>query len=300
MSFSRELKTQLCEIKTPECCKYAECYGFMLFGQAFGIEKISIVTENEAVAKRYSYLIKHCFNIRTEHTKAESRKTTYKVYVKNSYERKSILNSLNIGENAAKGFINSDIINKECCRNAFLRGMFLGCGQATDPEREYRIEFRIKGPDLAYSLFNILYKKELEPKITLKNLTNVIYIKKSECVEDFLTLIGAATLSLKVMDTRAIKDFRSALNRKSNFEDANTSKTVNASVEQRSAIEALIKTDKYSVLSEELRYVAQLRLNNPYASLSELCKISTVPITRSALNRRLKKIIETANEQEGN
>ncbi len=176
--------------------------------------------------------------------------------------------------------------------------MFLSCGLAADPEREYRIDLRIKNADLAYSVFDFLYKKELEPRITLKNLTNYIYIKRSECVEDFLTLIGAANLSLQVMDTRVIKDFRSKLNRKGNFEDANTSKIVNASLEQRSAIEYLIKTDKFSLLTEELQYAAKLRLDNPYAPLSELCKLSNTPITRSGLNHRLKKIVEISKAQQ--
>ena len=177
--------------------------------------------------------------------------------------------------------------------------MFLGCGQAADPEREYRIEFRIKNPDLAYSAFDILYKRELEPRITLKKLINFIYLKRSECVEDFLTLIGAATLSLQVMDMRVVKDFRSKLNRKGNFEDANTSKIVNASLEQRTAIEYLIEHDKFTLLTEEQQYAAKLRLENPYAPLSELCKISSVPITRSGLNHRLKKILEIAEQYRG-
>lgn len=297
MSFSRELKTQLCETKASECCKKAECYGFMLFGQSFTAQKISLISDNEAVAKRYFYLINHCFGITAKTEKSEGQKTNYKVYVESPAERKRIINMLNLSHDTANTYINTDIIKKDCCKNAFIRGMFLGAGQAADPEREYRIEFRIKNAELSFAAFDLLYKRKLEPRITLKNLTNVVYLKRSECVEDFLTLIGAATLSLQVMDARVIKDFRAGLNRKGNFEDANTSKVVNASIEQRSAIEYLIETDKFSILTEELQYAAKLRLDNPYAPLSELCKISDIPITRSGLNHRLKKIMEIAAEQ---
>ena len=298
MSFSRDLKTQLCELRQSECCKMAECYAFMLFGQSFSTQKISLLTDNEKVASRYSHLIHRLFGATVTTLISSGKKTTYKVFVGNKSDRLNIINRLNLSIDSPNTYINHFLLKKDCCKNAFLRGMFLSCGQAADPEREYRIDLRVKNPDLAYSVFDLLYKKELEPRITLKNLTNYIYIKRSERVEDFLTLIGAATLSLQVMDTRVIKDFRSKLNRKGNFEDANTSKVVNASLEQRSAIEFLINSDKFSLLTEELQYAANLRLNNPYAPLSELCKISDAPITRSGLNHRLRKIVEIAKEQQ--
>ena len=295
MSFSRELKTQICEAKSPECCKKAECYGFMLFGQSFTLQKISLLTDNEAVAHRWAYLIKHCFNVTAKLEQNCGKKTTYRAFVETHEERLRIINMLGLDREAPNTYINADLIKKDCCKSSFIRGMFLGAGQATDPEKEYRIEIRIKNAELAYAAFDLLYKRNLEPRITLKNLTNVVYIKRSECVEDFLTVIGAASLSLRVMDTRAIKDFRSKLNRKGNFEDANSSKVVNASIEQRLAIEKLIKADKFSLLNEDLQYIAKLRLDNPYAPLSELCKLSAVPLTRSGLNHRLKKIIEISN-----
>lgn len=299
MSFSRELKTRVCEFKSSECCKRAECYAFMLFGQSFSAQKISLLTDNEAVAHRYSYLIKHCFKIEPETVIHNGKKTTYKVLIKTEEERKQIINNLGLNLDNPNNYINQQIISKECCKNAFIKGMFLSCGQAADPQREYRIEFNIKNAELSYAVFDLLFKRELEPRITLKKLTNCVYIKRSECVEDFLTLIGASALSLQVMDARVVKDFRAGLNRKGNFEDANTSKLVNASLEQRTAIQFLMTTDKISLLSEELQYAARLRLENPYAPLSELCRLSDVPITRSGLNHRLRKIIEIYNKVKG-
>ncbi len=296
MSFSRELKTELCELKSSECCRKAECYGFLLFGQSFNAQKISLLTDNEHVASRYSYLINRCFGIKPTTTVNHGKKTTYKIFIEEQTQREQILNGLNLDTSSPNTYINQQIITKDCCKNAFIRGMFLSSGQAADPQREYRIEFRIKNAELSYAAFDLLYKKQLEPRITLKKLTNFIYLKRSECVEDFLTLIGASALSLQVMDTRVIKDFRAGLNRKGNFEDANTSKLVEASLKQRTAIEYLINSDKFSLLTEELQYAARLRLDNPYAPLSELCKISDVPITRSGLNHRLGKIIEIAEQ----
>ncbi len=96
MSFSRELKTNLCELRMSECCKIAECYGFMLFGQSFSAKKISLLTDNERVASRYSYLIHHCFNSTVTTLISSGKKTTYKVFVGNEKHRINILETLKI------------------------------------------------------------------------------------------------------------------------------------------------------------------------------------------------------------
>ncbi len=296
MSFSRELKTELCDLKTSECCRRAECYGFMLFGQSFNADKISFLTDNEATAALYAKRIRQCFDVICQTEIHNGKKTTYKVWIKSSADRMRIINSLGLSQETCSHTINRTVFIKDCCKNAFIRGTFIACGQAMDPANEYRIDLRIKSPQLAYDLFDILYKRSLEPKITLKSLTNVIYLKRSECVEDFLTLIGAAPLTLKLMNIKAEKDFRSSINRKTNFEDANSSRAVNASVLQRRAINYLIENGKFNALPDELRQAAELRMDNPYAPLSELCRLSPTSITRSGLNHRLQKIIAMAEE----
>ncbi|MEG1180136.1 MAG: DNA-binding protein WhiA, partial [Oscillospiraceae bacterium] len=51
-----------------------------------------------------------------------------------------------------------------------------------------------------------------------------------------------------------------------------------------------------SYLSDELRELAILRIENPELSLRELGQILTIPISRSGVNHRLKKITQMAED----
>ena len=93
-----------------------------------------------------------------------------------------------------------------------------------------------------------------------------------------------------------MKSVKNNINRAGNCDSANISKTIEASIKQRKAIELLESTDRLYSLPPELLQVALLRKNNPDATLKELCTISEVPITISGLNHRLKKIMEIAEK----
>ena len=82
------------------------------------------------------------------------------------------------------------------------------------------------------------------------------------------------------------------VNRKVNCETANLSKTVNAAVRQIEAIKKLQKKGEFDNLSENLKEIAILRLENPDASLIELGKMLKKPIGKSGVNHRLNTLLE--------
>lgn len=293
MSFTKNLKTELCQNKMPECCTKALCYALLLFGQSFNLNKISCLSDNNYVLNLYCSLIYKLFGI-TPHTEASGgKRPMYKAFIESETDRAKII-SFFCGQNNPEETVNYDFLNKTCCKNSFMRGVFLACGQASDPKREYRIEFRIKNPELSFILFDFFYKRNLEPKITLKGITNVIYFKKSECVEDFFTMLGATSVTLELMDIKIMKDLRTNINRRNNYELANTSRAIEASIIQRAAIKRLMDNGKFETLPEELQEIALLRTANPEASLTDLCKLSPVSITRSGMNHRLQRIVAAA------
>ncbi|MBR6533684.1 MAG: DNA-binding protein WhiA [Clostridia bacterium] len=134
--------------------------------------------------------------------------------------------------------------------------------------------------------FGIVMKKTTRSKVT------VLYTKDSGMIEDLLTLMGDTARTLDMMDTKIMKSVKNNINRARNCDNANISKTVEASIKQRTAIEFLEKTDRLYSLPQELLEVALLRRDNPEATLKELCKISQTPISLSGMNHRLKRIME--------
>ena len=77
-----------------------------------------------------------------------------------------------------------------------------------------------------------------------------------------------------------------------NCETANLAKTVDAAVKQVNAIKKLKETGKFNKMPENLKELAELRLENPEASLVELGKMLKEPVGKSGVNYRMKRIME--------
>lgn len=292
MSFCSRVKNELICIRPSGCCKPSYTYGFMLFGRSFSFKRIALQTGNENVVKTYSDLIKYTYKVTPQVTCGGTKRPTYKAEVVSEADRLKILASVDFG--VSETAIDRSVFERDCCASAFLRGAFLACGNVNDPEKEYRAEFSVKNDSLAEDLRQLLLENGISMKKTSRGNGYVLYSKDSATVEDLLTLLGAVHSSLEIMDTKIMKSVKNNINRAGNCDSANISKTIEASIKQRTAIEILESTDRLYSLPPELLEVALLRKNNPNATLKELCAISDVPITVSGLNHRLKKIIEIA------
>lgn len=290
MSFSSTLKTELCSLKSPECCRTAELYGMLIFGQSFKAEKISILSDTPAVISNFNYLIRKKFGFLCKSVNSEGKRPMYRSFLEKAKEREAVLDDFN------KSFTPDSFFKKDCCRDAFLRGAFLVCGQIQDPEKEHRAEFRIKATKYTDIIESLLNERGIEFNKGYRQNSDIIYIKKSDSIEDLVTAMGASSLTLNLIDIKMIKELRNNINRKNNAEIFNTSKIIEASIEQRNAIKYLIENEKFEILSDELKEIALLRMANPEASLTELSRLASESITRSGLNHRLQKIMEIVKE----
>lgn len=290
MSFCYDIKNEVGAIKPPECCKLPLTYGFLLFSRAFGSEKISMQTENETAAKLYAKLLTDCYGVSVEIVSGGGKKPTFRAFVPNEFDRLKILASVDFG--IAEGKINREIFLRECCSGAFIRGAFLACGQLSDPSVNYRADFPVKDENLAKEFKELLSEHYIKANISKRGKGFVVYIKQSEMVGNLLTVIGASQRSMELIETTIIKEVKNNMNRARNCDSANISKTVNASMKQRKAIEYLKKHEQFDSLPSELIDAANLRLSDPVATLSQLVKMSDKPITVSGLNHRLRRIID--------
>lgn len=290
MSFCSDIKTELTEIKVSRCCLQALTYGLLLFGRSFNAKKISMQSENYAVARLYSSLIEKNYDAQVNIIKGESKNITYRAEVSDEIDRLKILASVDFG--MCDGKISHEFFNRACCEAAFVRGAFLACGQMSDPEKSYRVDFPVKSEALAVELRDILSKHSVNANISTRGSGFVVYIKRSEMIINLLALMGASMRSLELIETTIIKEANNKTNRMFNCDGANIKKTIEASIKQRTAIEYLIKREMLSSLPKELISAANLRMRYPESSLKDLCKNSPEPITVSGLNHRLKKIID--------
>ena len=89
---------------------------------------------------------------------------------------------------------------------------------------------------------------------------------------------------------------RNTVNRRVNCETANLTKVVDASMEQVAAIRKLQKRGQLKDLPPKLRETAKLRLDNPEATLQELAAMQDPPVSKSAMNHRMRKLVALADE----
>ncbi|MBE6786965.1 MAG: DNA-binding protein WhiA [Ruminococcaceae bacterium] len=290
MSFCSDVKNELISIRPGQCCKPSYIYGFMLFGRSFSIKKISLQTGNQNVAREYADIIKHTYKAQVDITVGGSVRPTYKAEVKSEGDRLKILALIDFG--ISETVIDRTLFVRECCLPSFIRGAFLACGNINNPEKEYRAEFSVKNEELADDFNSLLLSLGIIMKKTKRGKATILYTKDSGMIEDLLTIMGDTVRTLDMMDTKIMKSVKNNINRARNCDNANISKTVEASIKQRRAIEFFEKTDRLYSLPQELLEVAVLRRDNPEATLKELCKISPTPISLSGMNHRLKRIME--------
>lgn len=299
MSFSSEIKDELIKIENmPECCTHAMAYGMFLFGRSFTLSDVSLMTDNESVANKYLELAERacCLNAQLSVSKAGK----YTVSFEGDKDREKVLSVFSCTGNERthridRGNLTNDAADNEentgCCDAAFLRGVFLSCGTASDPNKSYHLEFVVPFKTLSLDLMKILNEYGIKAKHMVRRYVNVIYIKDSESIEDILTLMGAHMASMEIMNIKIYKDVRNLTNRRNNFENANLSRTVFASFDQVSAIEKLKISGAFDSLPDDLKQVAVLRIDNPDASLREIGELCIPKMSRSAVNHRLKKLI---------
>ncbi len=295
MSFSQDVKSELCQLRTAGCCRYAECYGMLLFGRSFSMEGISWLSSDKNAAERLKSLLYGCFSVVATISEGGIKRPTYLVTVDRPTDIKRILIKYERFGNDANLALNTDMFTKECCTEAFIRGAFLSCGSIAAPENDFHAEFALKNGALAEDFTAVLKARGLNPKISNRAGKKVVYFKNGVDIEDLLTVIGATMHSLELMNVQIYKDMRNKTNRIKNCDNGNIAKTVKASMEQREAIEKLEKSGALYTLPPELYEAAMLRKEHPEAALSELCSIAENKITRSGLNHRFKRIVEIAN-----
>ncbi len=291
MSFSSKVKSEICKIDAPYCCKYAECYGSLLCSKALKFTPFTYTSENEDVIEHIQNACKKFFGTHFSLSVSGQKRDIFTLTCKDS-DAKIIKDAFLTSE---KTVIQSHIIADDCCKIAFLRGAFLSCGYIDEPEKNYNLEFVFSDLTLAYELEQILEELGYTPKWSQRHNYAVLYFKESEKIEDLLTLMGATDKTLELAEIKVIKDMRNRLNRTTNFMEANIGKAVNAAVDQKNAINAIKEAGLYNQLSASLIEAAELRLRYPESSLQEILEESGCSLSKSGLNHRLQKLIKIAN-----
>ncbi|MGN0155328.1 MAG: DNA-binding protein WhiA [Lachnospiraceae bacterium] len=187
------------------------------------------------------------------------------------------------------------VVQKDCCKKAFIRGMFLATGSVNDPNKAYHFEIVVHNRDMAEAVRDVINSFSLDAKVVKRKKYYVVYLKEGSMIVDILNVMEAYVSLMDMENVRIIKDMRNDINRRVNCETANIKKTVNAARRQIEDIEYIERTKGLKYLNDPLRQLAELRLEEPDANLSELGEMLNPPVSKSGVNHRLRKISNIAN-----
>lgn len=297
MSFSGEVKNELCRnAVNRECCACAEVYGVLLCCNTFTSREIRIITESEAFAQRLPKLLERAFGMRFDRLPADDeQKFIFQITDDNKLSR--IVDSFGFDPcQSSVLHINFGLLEDECCRSAFLRGVFLSGGSITDPSKHYHLEMATSHTQASRELQALLTDMGHRPRQVTRGGYQVTYFKNCDQIEDLLTAIGAPVSAMELMNLRVEKDLRNDVNRRVNCEAANLDKAVDAAQEQLVAIRMLYELDRVESLPDKLKETIILRETYPELTLAQLAAEFDPPVSKSCLNHRLRKLIELSKQ----
>ena len=299
VSFSASAKAEVCRIlPSKHCCALAECFGILLFCNSFQTDGIKIITESREFAYILPKLFKRAFNLSFDSYPSMEApgKLVFQIWDEEKID--CIMDSFGFDvRDTLVLHVNFPVVEEDCCKASFLRGAFLAGGSVTDPVKGYHMEFATTHQSVARET-DILIREVMAfpPKQASRSGGQVLYCKQSEQICDFLTYLGAPVAAMGIMEARLEKELNNKVNRRCNCDDANTSKVVEAAQEQLSAIRILREAGLLEKLPAKIKQAADAREENPSASLSELAAMMDPPITKPAMNNRMKKLLQLAKE----
>lgn len=316
MSFSSKTKNELARMPMEDnCCRLSELAALVRMCGTIQISgrsniNIKFTTENAAIARRLFTFLKEMYEgdieVMVKRNKQLKKNNNYLIVIKDKdVSRKFLLDVgfINDEENInifnTKYKVNKEMLNNRCCKRSYIRGAFLGGGSISNPEKAYHMEFVTNNQDHSVDLSNIINSFGLSSKIVLRKENYVVYLKEGEQIVDLLNVMGAHQALLKFEDIRVLKDVRNNINRLVNCETANLSKTIDASMRQIEQIERIQKFMGLERLPEKLKDIAEVRLNNPDATLKEIGEMLDPPVGKSGVNHRFRKIEEIAEDLKG-
>lgn len=309
MSFSLEIKEELeTRIDTAKHCQIAEFAAIMAFcgkvrRRTGGLMGLELTTENEVVRRKVVELAIKAFSASEESFEVEyegKNNRIINIFINDEKLIAKILMAIKWCDDnftvVEPVFVNHRIIQKECCKRAFIRGAFLAAGSISDPNKSYHYEIVCEYEEDAVQMQELLKFFNLDAKIIQRKRNYVTYIKEGNNITDVLNIMGAFVSQMKLYNVMILKGMRNDVNRKVNCETANLNKTIEAAVKQIRDIEYVRDTVGLESLSDGLREVAEIRLKNPDMKLKDIGELLNPPVGKSGVNHRLRKISEFAQK----
>ncbi len=305
MSFSGDVKREVAgQIGQARHCVIAELSALLSTCGKWQLDppELKIRAESEIPYKKIFTLLGKAFNIKIQVEESTGEGAGFSAVIRHPAHVLTILSAAGLIERREDGWHSLDtvdprIIHRSCCKRAYIRGAFLGCGSVNDPNKTYHLEFVLDQETKAETLQSLFMDFDVEThriaRSRNRRTIQVVYLKDGSQIADVLNIIGGHLSLLKFEDIRVVKDVRNQVNRQVNCEAANLDRVVSAAVRQIEDIRFLQENVGLEQLPEGLREAARLRLEHEDLSLQELAAM--MGIGKSGVNHRFRKLMAMAD-----
>lgn len=306
MSFNTDVKEELARVdSTCSHCDRAllaaliRIEGTLLIsGQ--GRYRLEIVTDAPSVARLTWRLLHESYGLWTELTTRRSvlhKTPNYLIDVPVQEGLTEALRDMGVlGDHGLELGVAPELVAKQCCAAAYLRGAFLGSGFVSDPRGDFHFEITVESQEMADDLAEIMAEKGIRARVMQRRSSFIVYIKSGESILEFLAFVGAHQSALVMENARVVKSVRNDVNRQTNAEIANQKKAAEASVDQIYAMRSVLEAYGVERLPPALREIIRLRVQYPDATLKELGERADPPLSKSAVYHRIRRIEQMAKD----
>ncbi len=309
MSFSSEVKEELSrQTDSARHCRIAFLTALFHMAPVLTEDTVGIRTDLEYAAQAFTNVLKKVVQAPvSEERRPKGKSWEITVTVSGKEQVKSLLEAMKLDRSPDTELIPQQdeirsilpsrlLLQKTCCRKAYLRGVFLMTGSVSDPSKSYHLEIVFQRQEDARMIVKLMDSLGFGARVSTRKGRFVVYLKESEQISDLLGAMGATLCLMKLENERILKDIAGNINRQVNFDAANLKKTGVTSKRQREDIEYIERTVGLGTLPATLQQAAHLRLEMPDASLQELSEASQPHVGKSGINHRLKKLETIAQE----
>ncbi len=307
MSFTTDVKDELAHV-APSCshCDRATLAALVrvegtLFLSGPGSYRVEIATDSASVGRLVIKLLHALYGLKTELTIRRSvlhKTPNYLIEIPAQQDLRDALRDMGIvAEDGGLSLgIDPRLVSKKCCQAAYLRGIFLGSGFISDPKSDFHFEMIVENGQFAQDAVEILSSQGIPAKVMARRSSQMIYLKSGNAILEFLAFSGAHRSALMLEEVRVVKSVRNDVNRQINAEIANQHKAADAAFRQLFMIRDVLRIHDVASLPPALQEFIRLRVTYPEASLKELGERHDPPLSKSAMNHRLRRLEQLLEE----
>ncbi len=292
MSYSSDIKHSMCRTE-PEtnCCRKAYLNGFLITSATHTERQVTIRLSGSDVLKVFLSLLDRVLHTTWEVTPCRGGGETYEISFTSSSASRYLEEIKNCTDAKA---LKEASFRCEDCDTWFLRGLFLSSGSVSDPSKSLRLDIT---PRVNTALIGCyLTDADLAPLSAVRRGKSILYYRSGEPIAYFFAAMGETDIYFSLQNEYFKRELSNLTNRQNNCMVSNIMRSVQHGGELIDVLLRMKERNMLSILPDDLRVTAELRLAYPDYTLPQLAAISVPPLTKSGLNHRLNRILEIARK----